>query len=324
MVRFCCAVRLLSLPVFVSSVWGSIRSVDTSPNELIAAGKYQLAADALVDMIQEAGISGLENENRAALMSNLGLAYEKLGRYAEAETTLKKAIQSFRRLGFVAGTNYGRALNNLATVYLDQKRYAKAEAMFQDALALHRKSPQENDPDIALVLNNLGLARLSTGSFSEAEEYFRASLELQRKIKENSSRLAVTLNNLALTYKHQKRFQEAVRLYSQAIEEWNKSAQSGRPEIAIGLQNLASMESLAGEDDAAEKHFQEAMSIAEAALPPEHPNRTAIMSGYASLLAKLGRKQEAKQLESSARVLRAKHAHENYQDLTVDVRQLAR
>ena len=67
-----------------------------SPNQLIAAGKYKLASDELVRMIREAHISGQTDENTAALNSNLGLVYEKLGRYVDAEATLTKAIQVYR------------------------------------------------------------------------------------------------------------------------------------------------------------------------------------------------------------------------------------
>ncbi|MGI8741414.1 MAG: tetratricopeptide repeat protein [Bryobacteraceae bacterium] len=307
---------------FAAYATGTVTGPAASPNDLIAGGQYQLAADTLVQMLHDLPVSGQQDENSAALMCNLGVAYEKLGRYVEAEATLAKAIQIYKDLGITAGLSYGRALNNLANVYLSEKRYAKSEQMFKDTLALYRNQLPENDQDIALILNNLGLTRLSVGDFAHAEQYFRESLALQRKLKDDTHRLAVTLNNIALACKHAGRLGEAARIYAQAIEVWRNTAGSSHPEVAVGLHNLASLETVMGQDDAAEKHFQEALSIVDATLPPDHPNRTAIMSGYADLLLKMGRKRQAKQLQASARTLRARHNHENFQDLTVDVRSL--
>ena len=93
-------------------------------------------------------------------------------------------------------------------------------------------------------------------------------------------------------------------------------------EVAVGLHNLASLESVLSLNEQAEKHFKEALLIVDGWRPAEHPTRIAILTGYADLLNKLGRKHEAKQLQANARALRALHDHENLQDLTVNVNQL--
>ena len=294
----------------------SIAPADPSPNDLITAGQYQLAADALVRIIHQNHIPGQENQDSAALLSNLGLVYEKLGRYVEAGATLEKSVRIFQDLGAAASQNYARALNNLANVYLSQKRYARATEMLQDTLALYRSGLPDNTLDIALVLNNLGLAILSQQHYPEAEKLFRESLGLHRA--------AITLNNIALVCKLRNRLQEAAGLYSQAIDVWRNEAVNTRPEVAIGLHNLASLENVLGDHIKSENHFKEALVIIDASLPAEHPTRTAIMTGYADLLLKVGRKREAKQLLAGVRTLRARHDHQNFRDLTVDVRNMGR
>lgn len=316
------AIAALFASTLAASAAGRIAPLPRDANELISAGRYQLAVEALVQILHDTRVPEQEDENRAALTSNLGLAYEKLGRYGEAEATLGKALQIYKDLGLTESLNYARALNNMANVYLNQKRYAKAEETFKNALALYRTHFSEVELDIALVLNNLGLTRLMTGDNIQAERYFRDSLDLQRKLKDETNRMAVTLNNLALVCKKERRFEEAARIYAQAIEVWRASSGPAHPEVAVGLENLASLESAMGQDANAETHYQEALSILDATMPPEHPNRTAAMTGYAELLAKIGRKREAKQLQARARSLRTQHDHENFQDLTVDVRRL--
>jgi tetratricopeptide (TPR) repeat protein len=250
------------------------------------------------------------------------MAYEKLGRYQEAEKALEKSLSIFRIFGETTGQNYARALNNLANVYLSQKRYTKATDMFERILATYRNSLPDQTRDIALVVNNLGLAHLSQGHYPAAEQLFRESLDLHRQARSSSHNLAATLNNLAFACKLQNRLQEAAELYSQAIDVWRSEGALTRPEIAIGLHNLASLENVLGDNTKSEEHFKEALAIFEASLPPEHPTRTAAMTGYADLLVKLKRKREAKQLLAGVKTLRAMHDHENLQDQTVDVRNL--
>ena len=314
----------LSASPFTKVFAGSIAPLEPSANDLIATGQYQLAADALVRAIRQNRVPGQQDQESAVLLSNLGLVFDKLGRYVEAETALEKSVHIFRDLNDTAGQNYARALNNLANVHLNQKRYAKATGMFNDALAIYRSGPQDSARDIALVLNNLGLASLSQQHYAQAEQLFRDSLDLHPKARENSPEIGITLNNIALSCKLQNRLQEAAGLYSQAIDIWRRSAAIPRPEVAVGLHNLASLENALGHNDRSEEHFKEALTIVEASFPAEHPTRTSIMTGYADLLLKLGRKREAKQLLAGVRTLRAKHDRENFQDLSVNVRDLAR
>ena len=303
---------------------GSITPADPSPNDLIATGQYQPAADALVRIIHQTHIPGQENQESAALLSNLGMVYEKLGRYVEAEAALEKSLRIFRDLGDTAGQNYARALNNLANVHLSQKRYTRATEMLRDTLTIYRTTLPDNTRDIGLVLNNLGLASLSQQQYPQAEQLFRESLDLQRRANDETPELAVTLNNIALVCKLQNRLEEAAGLYSQAIDVWRNGSVHTRPEVAIGLHNLASLENVLGDNVKSENHFKEALVIIDASLPAEHPTRTAIMTGYADLLLKVGRKREAKQLLAGVRTLRARHDHQNFRDLSVDVRNMAR
>jgi tetratricopeptide (TPR) repeat protein len=293
-----------------------------SPHELIARGQYQRAADEIIKRLKEPGGAGMSSE-RAVLLSNLGMVQNKLGRYAEAENTLEKALQIWKALGQTEAEKYARTLNNLANVFLNQRRYAKAEEMFKEALTLFRNTSSESFTDIGLTLSNLGLTAISLRRFTEAEEFFQQAMTLQRTSQE-TTHLAITLNNLALAYKLQGRLCEAARTYIQAVRAWEANLGYVPPEVAVAFHNLAMVESALGQTDEAERHFKQALETVNTSLPPEHPTRIAILSGYADLLKKVGRKREAKQFQALARAMRAQHDHENFQDLTVSVEQIAR
>lgn len=307
--------------------WGVNQLAGAGANELIARGQYQLAVEQLIQQLKDPHFANNEAE-RAALLSNLGMTYNKLGRYAEAETNLEKAMQIWKTLGVTDTEHYGRTLNNLANVFFNQRRYRKAEEMLRQAFALYPDYSDENTTtetrlDISLLINNIGLTVLSEGKLSEAEQLFRQSLEMQRGIKD-TRHLAITLNNLGLAMREQGHLEEAAQIYTQAVQAWESDAIHNRPDLAVGFHNLAMVESALGQTSQAEAHFKQALEMVEAALPAGHPTRIAILDGYGRLLMKMRRKHEAKQLQATARALRAQHGHENFEGLTVNVLDLAR
>lgn len=298
-----------------------------SADALLLLGQYQAGANKTIQILNETRAAGI-NKERAKLLSNLGMAYNKLGRYADAENTLEKSLQMWKALAQTGTDSYARTLNNLGNVYLNERRYSRAEELFKEALALFRSPANEshaseNLADIALILSNLGLTDAWVHRFAEAERLLQESLELQRTSNETRN-LAATLNNLAFTYRLEGRFDAAARTYSQAIEAWQVRVGYGRPEVAVGFHNLAMVETAVGQTNQAEHHFKQALAIVDASLPAEHPTRSAILSGYAELLKKIGRKHEAKQFLALARTMRAQHEHDNFQDLTVSVQEIAR
>ncbi len=60
----------------------------------------------------------------------------------------------------------------------------------------------------------------------------------------------------------------------------------------------------------AEPLFRRALLIAEKTLGPEHPNVAQVLENYADLLRKMGRAEEATEMEARAQAIRAKIAHQ--------------
>ena len=289
-------------------------------NELIQGGQYQEAADVLNQQLAAAP-AGFATERIAALESNLGVVYDKLGRYLEAERAIGKSLVMWKELDMSGTPNYARSLNNLGNVFLNEHKYAKADQAFEDSLAIHRTQESPDQLGMALVISNIGLAKLCLKEYVEAEHLLQESVQTQVRAKKDTINLAAALNNLALTCKYQNRLSDAEQYYSQAIEVWRKVGGPSHPEVGVGLHNLAMLEVATGETDRALEHFQQALEILQSTLPPGHPLQAAALQGYSTLLAKIGRKREAKQLSETARRMVAQHAHDNLEDLSVDVKQ---
>jgi tetratricopeptide (TPR) repeat protein len=84
-------------------------------------------------------------------LTRAGLAAREAGRYADAETLLKTALDladaSPRR-----GRRLVESLGNLASVYLALHRYAEAEPLIRRALAVEERRAGSGHPAVAAVL----------------------------------------------------------------------------------------------------------------------------------------------------------------------------
>ncbi len=75
--------------------------------------------------------------NVMAIVTNLGIAFQKLGRYDEAREYLLRALESAdrQRLADLSGA----VLDNLGSLELVQQQFGAAEAYYRQALALQRR-----------------------------------------------------------------------------------------------------------------------------------------------------------------------------------------
>ena len=177
---------------------------------------------------------------------NLGVALNKLGRFAEAAAVLAEvtrahpdhadawkslgdaqhgldqpvnAIRSWRA-ALAARPDFPAALMNLGAMLLRTGESREAEACARRLLALRPDSPQ--------ALNNLGLALFAQHKVGEAEAAYRRALDLapeHEKAIENLARLIVTTGRAA----------ESVLLFRRVLDLQRQAGQPLSAEAFLGL-----------------------------------------------------------------------------------------
>ena len=83
--------------------------------------------------------------------------------------------------------------------------------------------------------------------------------------------VATSLNNLALLYASQERYEEAEPLYLQALSLRKKLLGEEHPSVAISLNNLAGLYQSQGRYEEAEPLYLQALSILFSVLGDNHP-----------------------------------------------------
>jgi len=132
--------------------------------------------------------------NNYIAYNHLGLAYDGLGRSAEAMEDFTQAIR--------ITPDYAKAHTNLGIVYTKLGR-------FQEAIDAHKQAIKIK-PDLAMAYNNLGIVYTKLGRGTEAIDAYKQAI----KIKPD---YAKAYTNLGVVYTKIGRYQDAIDTYKQAI-----------------------------------------------------------------------------------------------------------
>jgi Flp pilus assembly protein TadD len=133
--------------------------------------------------------------NNYVAYNNLGLAYNDIGRAAEAMEDFKQAIK--------IKPYYAEAHTNLGTVYTKLGRW-------QDAMDAHKEAIKIK-PGLAVAHNNLGVVYTKLGRWQEAVDALKQTI----KIKPD---LIIAYNNLGVAYDCLGRTADAIDAFKQAIK----------------------------------------------------------------------------------------------------------
>lgn len=107
---------------------------------------------------------------RAAILQNLGLIYHELGKYQQAETCFRQALDAWKRAPAPDELKTFRTLNNLATHYIETGQYGKAERLGLEAYVPRIRGRGDSARDLAWLFGNLGVLSQSRGDYVAGEE----------------------------------------------------------------------------------------------------------------------------------------------------------
>ncbi|HUA01438.1 MAG TPA: tetratricopeptide repeat protein [Candidatus Aquilonibacter sp.] len=136
----------------------------------------------------------------AALLNQLGIAYQELGDFGQAERAYKRAIH--------ADKNYASAMNNLGSLEYSQEHYKRA-------IKYYRKAVLIPDGARAVIYGNLGYAYFSNLQYAPALEAFGKALAIDPDVFGHKSGVGATVQ--------QRSSQDPGRLYFLVAKSYAKT-----------------------------------------------------------------------------------------------------
>lgn len=125
----------------------------------------------------------------------IGLTYAQLGRYYEAEGTLRQRLSVAQDYRDFLGQVHG--WNNLGSIFVQRGRWLPAQDAFQSALNI--AEDLGDDAGIGLSLSNLGLVAQQQGQLEDARKYYEAAVGYRFRAGDLAGQ-ANSNNNLGAVY----------------------------------------------------------------------------------------------------------------------------
>jgi tetratricopeptide (TPR) repeat protein len=240
--------------------------------------------------------AAIEDENPIYLNAH-AVTLNTLGRYAEAEPLLRRALANFEKNLGPANPSVATILSNLARLLQNQGKCNEAEPLHRRALAITEKVLGPENLVVAINLNQLASLLEAQGKYTEAETLYRRVLAITEKtFGQQHHDVAISLNNLARLLDTQGKYAEAEPLYRRALALDEKAFGPLHPDVAIILNNLAHLLQNTGKGSEAETLYRRALDITEKKFGSQHPDFASILNNLAQLLQEMGKYAEAELL----------------------------
>ena len=243
----------------------------------VGTGKYDLALQEFQRALQL-------DANSADAYQQVARAYEYLGRPADAEASLHKAI--------ALRPDYWDGYNSLGSYFVRQSQYPKAAEAFRKVLEL--------TPDNSAAYSNLGVVLNRMGDRQEARAMYEKSIALNPSYP--------VYNNLAGIYYLAGDYAKSVDAYERSLK---LNDRDHRP-----WGGLAAAYSALGQPDKARAAWERALKIGEADAA-KMPNDSDKQSYVALYNARLGRREQALKSIGTALALSPNDSHVLYTALQV-------
>ncbi|MCA9516362.1 MAG: CHAT domain-containing protein, partial [Myxococcales bacterium] len=225
---------------------------------------------------------------------NLGRARFHLLR-DDAGALLEQALRELRALaaddGWVLAA-VAIAIDNVGQVLQRAGRPVEAEARFREALGIREKERIGTIADLARSYGQLGALHTELGRYAEAERELTKALSLRMTGWSEEQEVVTSLNNLAVLRDLIGDHLGASKLYQALLERLTKVGRRSLP-LAVAHYNVASAEAHAGHLDVALQHMDVALRMARGTTPRGSYIEGRMRLGRATVLAKLGRADDA-------------------------------
>lgn len=221
------------------------------------------------------------------------------GNYVEAERLQRKALRGWEELAKEGRIDLAKPNVNLAQIYVAADKLAAAERHAQVARELQE---QKGAAAIERVAVQTLLARIqfARGDYAQAAGLQAGVVRMLELPGAGSwDTLAVAWNDLGMIRAAMGDLPEARSLLERSVR-----LMSGGAALGEALGNLALVCARSGDKAAAAPYYAQAIDNMEVYLGTDHPHLGLLLSEYAELLKKSGRKAEATAAQIRARAIR--------------------
>lgn len=212
------------------------------------------------------------------------------GGYLAAIEGYEAALEIYRALGEIEGTDAARAMNQMGLALVFDGRPAQAEPLFEDSLRVFRDQLGPDHPWVAVTLDSLSEIASRKGDHATAEALGREGVAISRRVfGDVHPDLGQKLNNLSVLLSRGGKDDEAIEMQKEALGIARKVLGDEHQYIALGLSNLGSLQKQMGRFEEAEAALVESLEVFRKTSAPGNPNGAFILVSLGDLYRQTGR-----------------------------------
>ena len=265
-----------------------------------------------------------ESENGMLIAGIISPVLQELGRWAEKERLLRKAVEQAERFHGDKSDVFVSLLSNLALVLRAAGQLSEAERLMRKVLAIDEQVHGPDHEKVAVRLHNLGSLLMLTNQLPEAEATIRRALQIfETKNGPDHPKVAMVLGGLGELFQRTERYGEAEPLLRRALAIEEKHLGPDHPTVGKTLSNLARALMRVGPLEEAERTMRRGLELLEKHYGPEHSEVASLQVSLADILKRTDQLAEAESLLRQALTVDEKHLGPEHYSLAITIENLA-
>nr|GAT50008.1 nephrocystin-3 [Mycena chlorophos] len=269
-------------------------------------------------------INGVDAQETCEAMQCLGLAYNDMGRHADALHLENQVLQMYRQTLGEDHPETVLTMGNLSVIYGELGKHAEALKLGEQVLQICRQTLGEDHPDTILAMSNLAVTYSELGRHADALHLKDQVLEMYRRtLGEDHPETGLAKGNLARTYSELGRHADALELEEPLLEIRSQTLGKDHPKTVLTMGNLATTYSELGKHTEALRLREQVLEMYTQTPGKDHPDTIKAMGNLAVTYSRLGRHAEALKLKEQVLEIRRQTLGEDHSNTLLAMGNLA-
>ena len=234
--------------------------------------------------VQEAKALDSDPRAQAELYENLGGIYQKLGKFEQADSLLRLAIEQRKRLFGADSPQVAESLTALGLLRSDQAHLEEAEQLVRQGLAMAQRHLPPNHPIIAKATLAFGRVLAQRGSYDQAIAALDEAVRLQLASGAAPADLATSLSALADAHYSAGHYEICKSLYTRVLAMHRQIYGARHPLVADDLGSLAAVQRDLGYYSEAEGLDRQALDMVQSYYGNNNPKTASRLTALAESL----------------------------------------